>query len=262
MIAPGLGWPQRQRGRGRRPGKAGQGRARLGARQGMATGETGRRGGTRRQEPTLGSVNHVRLCATRPSFSRCRLSRLGRLGAPRRGGCRPAGRPVEQGGASFFLLVFRSFWLGASALAGVSGPGPVGACSTRQGLLAQLASCARADEDGFDVHWRGVGVGSLSAWEECDWEGRARRPRDGVDRFGGEGVWGMELMGDGAYGCWRGCGAGHMYNAHVCAVRACAVRACVFACGRGRETVGGGGRWAYVRERCVCVSVRCTCIHT
>lgn len=81
-------------------------------------------------------------------------------------------------------------------------------------------------------------MGRLAAWEECDWEGRSRGPRDGVDRFGGRGVWGMG----------RACGAGHMYNAYVC------VRARV--CARG---VDSGCVWAM----CVCEKIpiaRCTCI--
>lgn len=45
-------------------------------------------------------------------------------------------------------------------------------------------------------------------------------------------------MGDGAYGCWRGCGAGHMYSAHVCAVRACV---CVCVCAPVCLRVGEGG---------------------
>lgn len=54
MIAPGLGWAQRQRGRDpeSRQGKAGEGSARRKA--GNGDGRDGARGGTRRQEPTLG----------------------------------------------------------------------------------------------------------------------------------------------------------------------------------------------------------------
>lgn len=94
-----------------RQGKAGRGEC--SARRKAGNGD-GRDGATRRNKTPrahTGSVNHVRLCATRPSFSRCRLSRLGRLGTSRRGGCRPAGLPVEQGGGYFFssLVLFLSF---------------------------------------------------------------------------------------------------------------------------------------------------------
>lgn len=75
-------------------------------------------------------------------------------------------------------------------------------------------------------------MGRLAAWEECDWEGRSRGPRDGVDRFGGRGVWGMG----------RACGAGHMYNAYV---RVCV---CTCACVRVETTVGACGRCVYVRK--------------
>lgn len=84
-------------------------------------------------------------------------------------------------------------------------------------------------------------MGSLAAWEECDWEGRSRGPRDGVDRFGGRGVWGMG----------RACGAGHMYNAYVCV--------------RARVCARGDGQRVCVRDVCMCVCekipiARCTCI--
>lgn len=87
-------------------------------------------------------------------------------------------------------------------------------------------------------------MGSLAAWEGS----RSRRPRDGVDRFGGEGrgrLWGMR-------GCWRACGAGHMYNA--------CVRARV--CARGGDSVCVRVR---VSETYICdrsMTARCTCTHT
>lgn len=86
------------------------------------------------------------------------------------------------------------------------------------GVVSSAVFLRRADEDGLDVHWREVWGARLAAWEECDWEGRSRRPRDGVDRFGGDRIWGM-------CGCWRACGAGHMYNAYVCV---CGMCTCAF----------------------------------
>lgn len=104
-----------------------------------------------------------------------------------------------------------------------------------------------------------MGVRSLSAWEECDWEGRARRPRDGVDRFGGEGAWGMELMGAGA-------GVGPA----TCTMHMCVCRACVCVCAPVCLRVGEGGGLGeregegemavcryVIRERCA--NARCTC---
>lgn len=88
------------------------------------------------------------------------------------------------------------------------------------GVVSSAVFLRRADEDGLDVHWREVWGARLAAWEECDWEGRSRRPRDGVDRFGGDRIWGM-------CGCWRACGAGHMYNAYVC-VCVCGMCTCAF----------------------------------
>lgn len=104
------------------------------------------------------------------------------------------------------------------------------------GVVSSAVFLRRADEDGLDVHWREVWGARLAAWEECDWEGRSRRPRDGVDRFGGDRIWGM-------CGCWRACGAGHMYNAYVC------VCVCVYVrvCARGEASL------------CVCVCV-CVCM--
>lgn len=75
------------------------------------------------------------------------------------------------------------------------------------GVVSSAVFCPRADEDGLDVHWREV-WGALRRGREVGPAGLETASTD------------LEGRGGGAYGgmrgCWRACGAGHMYNAYVC----------------------------------------------
>lgn len=128
MIAPGLGWAQRQRGRDpeSRQGKARQGRGGLGSAQGKEW-RRARRGERRNKTPRAhtGSVNHVRLCAIRPSFfplSSVSSRVFGDVAGAAVG--QQGGSWSRCGGHSFFVF-FSSFWLYAFALVAVAAAVPV-----------------------------------------------------------------------------------------------------------------------------------------
>lgn len=172
----------------------------------MATGETGREEEQDAKSPhwVSESCSFVRYPALLFPTVICLVSCVWR----RRGASsRPAARLVDQVRRIFFFcflfgckrwlfLLLQLLFLSLLEL------------QHMPGVVSSAVFLPGADEDGFDVHWREVWGASLAAWEECDWEGRSRRPRDGVDRFGGDRIWGM-------CGCWRACGAGHMCNAYV-----------------------------------------------
>lgn len=190
-------------------------------------------------------MNHVRLCAIRPSFfplSSVSSRVFGDVAGPAAGQQR--GSWTRCGGFFFSLFLFCcKRWLLLLLQLQLQFLSLL-ELQHMPGVVSSAVFLPGADEDdGFDVHWREVWGASLAAWEECDWEGRSRRPRDGVDRFGGDRIWGM-------CGCWRACGAGHMCNAYVC-VCVLSVSVCVRArlCAWRRLCV------------CVCVHVREECMY-
>lgn len=228
-------------------GQARQGRGGLGSAQGKEW-RRARRGERRNKTPRVhtGSVNHVRLCAIRPSFfplSSVSSRVFGDVAGAAAAAAGPAGRLVEQVQRSFFFFFSFSLVVRVGCYCYCYCSCSCWSCSTCQGLLAQLFS--------FGVPMRTALTCIGGRCGEPGW----RRGRSATGKGGpaGLGTASTDLEGTGYGGC---VGAGARVGPATCTMHMCVCGMCTCAFVRVEKPLS---LCVYVCA-CACEGEMCVCM--